>query len=308
MAQGDIFSGAGGMFDGLPDMVDTLADMHKMVQPLLSSLAETLDAIYVKVSDISQEIAKSTGKSLNPAYPRSPQPGQNVWHPAKGKIGDLFSKGASQAGGMASSVMAGVSGIMNVAGSAAKGMASSLMGKAPEGGQAAAMAVAAIISPLGSAAIVAAGALAGLTAASLSLARSFSEFSPQLAVAFAKSDIRGIARSQRVGSQTFGTTDVLLQSLDRLKDAFEPILVTLMNGINRLATWASDKITAILEFLKDIYWTVYAWRFGQDAANKDKAAADRKRFNDANQAGLFMRDIINELAKPPKGQRPPRRL
>ena len=307
MAQGDIFSGAGGMFDGLPDMVDTLADMHKMVQPSLSSLAETLDAIYAKVSDISKEIAGSAGKSLNHSSPKSPQPGQNVWFPAKGKIGSLFAHGAGAAGGMANSAIGAVTAGLNLAGAIAKTAGAALAKAVPavSGGIGAA---ASVIAPLASAVAAVVGAFVGLTVASLSLARSFSEFTPQLAVAFAKSDIRGIARSQRIGSQVAGTTDTLLQSLDRLKDSFEPILVSLMNGINRIATWVTGILTSILDFIKDIYWTVYAWRFGQDAANKDKAAADRKRFNDANQAGLFMRDILNELAKPPKGQRPPRRL
>jgi len=243
MAQGDIFAG---MLSGLelPDVADILKgvdtaiiDLHRMIEPLLSQLADHVDSIAVDITNIAKSIASGVAPSQPPPNPPTPpdKPGKNVWVPSS-QLGNLFNTGKNFASSLASgSATAG----LNLAGMAAKGLASGLTGGAAT--------AAGILGPLAAGVTVAAGALAGLTAASISLTRSFAEFSPHLTAVFTQSQVRGIIRSQRIGEMTAGSTDRLLQSIDRLKDTLAPVLAGLINGINKVVTPVIEMMVNIIE-------------------------------------------------------------
>lgn len=115
------------------------------------------------------------------------------------------------------------------------------------------------------------GALAGLTVATKSLAESFKEFSPSLSGQFAMAEVRQIMRSQRVGEAIAPNVGPLVDAIENLKDAFEPILVDILKGaadisrgfveVVRSGKYIADLIAdtigkysgPVIDVLKDIY-------------------------------------------------------
>lgn len=234
-----------------PTVANSLPDISGAV----SSILKALESIQSTIVDMSMLVAESVMKGGGaPSNPRSPkQPKLSDWF--AGNLGDKFSSGLSVAGSIGTSAISAVTGGLNLAGKAGKGLLAGAGGAASGAG--ALIGASGPLAPLTAGVTVAAGALTGLTLASMSLSRSFAEFSPQLTAVFAKSEMRGILRSQRLGAMTAGSTDALMQSIDRLKDALAPLMASMINGLNTFITPLIAGLSALTEAVSQNFDSVH---------------------------------------------------
>lgn len=114
-----------------------------------------------------------------------------------------------------------------------------------------------------------AGALAGLTLGMVNLAKQFKEFSPSLSIGFALADMRQILRSQRIGEGIAPSVNPLLDSIEDLKDTFEPILIdlvsigaTIAKVFVDLVRMLANVVMPIWDAIKEVVQAIYdaiAW-------------------------------------------------
>ncbi len=169
-------------------------------------------------------------------------------------------------GAVAGEGAAGAAGAAGAGGSAAAGAA----GAAGAEGAAAAGAMAAGAAiPIAGVAIAATFALVELGKASINLAhqqeeqsRRLAEYSPGQAQNVAELDMGRVQRNMELGEDTAGSSQELMQSLDRLEKALLPLETAVTNATNAIGSVLLDTITDTLEVLNKIY---DLWRLANPA-------------------------------------------
>lgn len=175
-------------------------------------------------------------------------------------VGGVLGGPAGAAGGAA--LTTGIGAVISGLGNAIGGMLGPVKG-----------AIGSVVNVLGGfakMAVSAAGALVGLSLAAVNIAESFRKFSPNIAATFARAEAGDFLRNFRIGQAASPGVQQMMTSLGKLKDAFEPHMIKIINMMTWLATKVFGFLTDLLRYAERAYAWFVNWR-SENAGNKDPA-------------------------------------
>lgn len=154
-------------------------------------------------------------------------------------LANAFTSGAGQTqGALGGSVISGVAAGFTMGSNLGKTIASLLTNP---------------LTAIPAAAAATIGAFSGLAVATKNLAESFAEFSPSLTGIFAMAEVRQIMRSQRVGEAIAPHVGPMVDALEDLKDAFEPLLIDIIKSAANLSTVFLSMVMELKPFIA-VFW------------------------------------------------------
>jgi len=320
MALGDVFAGStlsqsvAGL--NLSGISDSISSINQICEVSLQVMSDWLKAIFEELSAFRDDSEKKQSKpDPTTAAKSSIQTGGLSSIFGNQKLGDIFaswfSSAAKIAGGQGGvgTVAAGLNLASSVGQNVFRPFANTAVkaAGATEGGATATGVSAAMtsIGAISAGATVLVGAFAGLTAAAVALSDTFADVSPQIAGIMAQVEARDIMRGMRLGAATAGSTAELMDAFGDLKDSLEPLIVSVLNGINTYGTQFIRSVIDVIEIGKSIRGTLERWILGNDWAKANdlrRRAEDQLRKNEeklgaTNIQRFFDRVLAGDLHK-----------